>query len=288
MELVCGLFGTDSVNRTQRAIVPLNILWLRPFRFKQLVAGRRMYEEVWTSPRPGDVLMSSSACSRFPKHHENGLFCFPLARFPLQSWRGVLSFHSLIPTKACAYLPMSRLVQRLGSDSPEDGRTGIGTNLPCPPQPVSLLRWYDRGELWGRISGRPCLAMPLVVDHDRVQNDQTRTLKEQGLSNAAVRAIFERMLILEALGGESLIDEAGNCTYSSDGGYRVSMSTFKGSFTAEADCGPLLDPSKTHPDWSSPRKCPHRIKAYNNLLYSLETKWHPNGYLVKRQGLQLA
>lgn len=280
MELVCALFGSDSVNHTQRAIVPLNVVWVQPFRFRQLVAGRRMYQ-VSKVPGPGDVLIASSACSILPKHRDRG-HCFALPHFPLQSWRGVLPFQSLVPSKSCVYLPVTRLMQHIVTENPDENRYGPSVSVPCPPQPVRLLRWYDRGELWGRLTERPCLAMPLVLDHDRVNNTQTRTLKEQGLSHVGIKTIVERMLLLEMLGGENLLEEAGNCSWSLDGGYRISVSKFKGSSTAEADCGPLLDPTGAYPVWNSPRKCPHRINEYNSLLPHLNTRWHSSGYLVKR------
>lgn len=200
MELVCALFGSDSVNHTQRAIVPLNVVWVQPFRFRQLVAGRRMYQ-VSKVPGPGDVLIASSACSILPKHRDRG-HCFALPHFPLQSWRGVLPFQSLVPSKSCVYLPVTRLMQHIVTENPDENRYGPSVSVPCPPQPVRLLRWYDRGELWGRLTERPCLAMPLVLDHDRVNNTQTRTLKEQGLSHVGIKTIVERMLLLEMLGGE--------------------------------------------------------------------------------------
>ena len=160
-------------------------------------------------------------------------------------------------------------------------RYGLSVSLPCPAKALQLLRWYDRGELWGRIDGRPCLAMPLLVDHDRVNNPQTRGLKQHGLSPAGIKEIIDRMLLLEMLGGQSLIDEVQNCSWSLDGRYHVSVSRYKGSFTSEADCGPLLDPTG-NPIWNSPRKCPHRVNEYNNLLPHLDTRWHTSGYVLKR------
>ena len=156
MELVCALFGSDSVNHTQRAIVPLNVVWVQPFRFRQLVAGRRMYQ-VSKVPGPGDVLIASSACSILPKHRDRG-HCFALPHFPLQSWRGVLPFQSLVPSKSCVYLPVTRLMQHIVTENPDENRYGPSVSVPCPPQPVRLLRWYDRGELWGRLTERTMLS----------------------------------------------------------------------------------------------------------------------------------
>lgn len=282
LELVCALFGNDAVT-FERAIVPLNVVWLQPFRFHSLVAGgKRLYEELQgRDPEAGDYLMSSSACIThiLEGYDMKPRKCFALPHFPLQSWRGVLPFSVLSPVTSCAFLPWSRVMRSMVADHPEEARFGFTVRLPCPRHFVPLLRWYDRGELWGHVEQRPCLALPLVVDHDRVGNHQTMALKEHGLSHMAIKSIQERMYVLELVGAANLLEEYGNCSLT-DEGYQVSVSTFKGSATGEADCGPLLE-SDGFPVWNSPVQCPHRVRAYNRLLWDDDLKWHYHGFLIR-------
>ena len=273
MELVCGIFGTDAVTY-KPAVVPFNAVWLQTFRFKGLVNGRRLYQQA--SMEKADFVMSSSACTA-------GNSCFALPHFPFQSWRGALPMNALLPIRPCAFLPNSVIVNRLLLESlgvdRKEGRS-VSRSVPCPQQALSLLRWYDRGELWGRIEGRPCLAMPLVVDHDRVKNSDTSQLTRHGLSATAIRDIQKRMMLVERLGGMSLLEESYNCTLSRNGTYSVPESKFKGSSNAEADCGPKVINGRPH--WRSARTCPHGVRDYNDRLRSLLEEWSPRGYLRPR------
>ena len=274
LELVCALFGNDAVT-FERAIVPLNVVWLQPFRFHSLVAGKRLYEEVRRDPEAGDFLMSSSACitHRLDGYDMKPRKCFALPHFPLQSWRGVLPFSVLSPATSCVFLPWTRVIRSMVADHPEGDRFGFTVRLPCPRQFVALLR--------GHVEGRPCLALLLVVDHDRIDNHQTMALKEHGLSHMAIKSIQERMYVLELVGAANLLEEYGNCSLS-DEGYQVSVSTFKGSATGEADCGPLLDlENGGFPVWNSPVQCPHRVRSYNRLLWDDDMKWHYDGFLIR-------
>ena len=271
MELVCALFGADSVT-FEPALVPFNAVWVKPFRFSHFFHGRRFYREVH-SLEETSFLMSSSACSL------DGA-CIALSHFPLQAWRGVLPVQVAFPTVPCLFLPASRLMKQIALPDEKLQRFGIIISLPCPRKSLQLLQWYDRGELWGRVPERPCLALPLVVHHDRVQNPETDLLMKKGLSNVAVHDFHLRMAMIESLGGVSLLDEMMNCSFSPDGTYSVSSSKFKGSTNAEADCGPWL--SGGRPDWRSPSLCPSRIREYNHVLPNLRQEWSAKGYLKKR------
>ena len=273
MELVCGIFGTDAVTY-KPAVVPFNAVWLQTFRFGGLVNGRRLYHQAVIEK--ADFVMSSSACTA-------GNSCFALPHFPFQSWRGALPMSALFPIRPCAFLPDSVIVNHLLLESlgvdVQEGRS-VSRTLPCPQHALRLLRWYDRGELWGRIDHRPCLALPLVVDHDRVKNSETLELTRHGLSAMAIGDIQKRMMLLESLGGMSLLGESYNCTLSRDGSYRVPESKFKGSSNAEADCGPKLINGRPH--WHSARTCPQGVQEYNDRLRSLLQEWSPKGYLRPR------
>lgn len=266
MELSCGMFGIDSLTY-EPAVVPFNAVWVQPFRFSQLLHGRRLYHRA--SSKNAQYLLSSSAC--------HGDSCFALQHFPLQSWRGALPLQALFPAKTCIFLPSSKLAKKMLM--PNEEKPLIIT-LPCPREPVRLLRWYDRGELWGRIDSRPCLALPVVVEHDRVNTSGTGRLKDSTLSYSGVNTIYERMVVLDSLGGLSLSEEATNCTLSAEG-YEVFLSVFKGSSTREADCGPMLLAGM--PDWRSPTYCPWRIRHYNRLLGNSSQEWSLDGYLKMRR-----
>ena len=273
-ELVCALVGRDA--RTLRpAMVPLNAVWVQAFSFDELRGGRRWYRPVSFMSPSASVLTSSPACSQAQE------LCVLLARFPFQSWRGAIPMRAILPYSACAFLPEAQIARRiLGlKDSFQNARV----KLPCPRESLALLRWYDRGELWGRIGGRPCLALPLVVEHDRVTNNATARLHRHGISARATTMIRGRMQMLEQLGGISLLADLENCTLRGDGSYKVISSIFKGSSNHESDCPPRRLGNTI--DWSSPRECPGRVAEYNEQrLPNTSYVWHPNGYQLHRSG----
>ncbi|CAE7857361.1 RDR1, partial [Symbiodinium sp. KB8] len=272
-ELACALVGKDS--RTLRpALVPFNAVWVQAFEFDKLERGRRWYRQVPFLSTAASVLASSPACS--PADGQ----CVLLGGFPFQAWRGALPVSVLLPDSSCVFVPEAPLVRQILGV--KDTVKYAKVVLPCPRVSVQLLRWYDRGELWGRVSGRPCLALPLVVEHDRVSNNATAKLHQRGLSAQSTSLIRSRMRLLEQLGGASLAADLSNCTFSADGSYQVSFSMFKGSLNHEADCPPKLHLGNTV-DWRSPPDSADRVQEYNDrMLSNLSYVWHPHGYQLHR------
>eukprot|EP00930_Biecheleria_cincta_P038541 TRINITY_DN26470_c0_g1_i2.p1 TRINITY_DN26470_c0_g1~~TRINITY_DN26470_c0_g1_i2.p1 ORF type:complete len:611 (-),score=73.85 TRINITY_DN26470_c0_g1_i2:75-1907(-) len=235
-ELVCAFYTTDH-STLQQALVPFNAVWIQAFHADGLQKGRQAYRPVSFDSPEVSVFMSSSACS-------GSGHCFALPHFPFQAWRGRLPANFLRPFTQCLFTPlMPHFAEQLGSNA---------FTVPCPQASLGVLRGYDRGELWARVEGRPCLALPLVIKHDRVNNNDTRRLQKQGLSPSAVKHVMQHMERLEKSGGINLLEDMKNCTLQPDGGYRVLASIFKGTTTGEVDCAPRV--SKMVVDWNSPER----------------------------------
>ena len=88
-----------------------------------------------------EVFVTSVACAPTGS-------CVALARFPLQAWGGALPKRVLLPLAACAFAPRLAILQEMRPTLP----------VPCPADAHRFLRWYDDGELWGKVteSARAC------------------------------------------------------------------------------------------------------------------------------------
>lgn len=198
-ELVCQI-------HFEAAVIPLNIVWMQVWRGnKRVLRG---------TVKDTDGLVSMSAC--------DNVLCMPMARFPTQAWDGYMPGSLVFPMKSCAF------VMRGSPFDFNPHKAYQAMRIPCPNDGIGILRWYDAGEYWGRALDRPCLALPMMVAHDRV-NHVWNTEVQRGLTAGEVQSVRDYMLELDNWGFATMLTIFDECKLNADGSYTVPVSTFKGT-----------------------------------------------------------